>query len=107
MAIFQAIINLIGRSAGKILNAVFGWAVVALFGRTSPSEQTRLSALVGAAVAWPLLLLGVIVPRIGTLLLALVPIPEWVPDWIIRIIWMGLALLVPIVVGVGGAGPGH
>src|SRR5205823_1971408 len=100
MAIFQALINLLGRSAGKILNAIFVWAVVGLFGHTDQSEQTKLSALVGAAVAWPLLFLGVIVPRIGTLILAFVPVPKWVPEWIIRLVWLVLALLVPIAVGI-------
>jgi len=36
MAILQALLTLISRSAGKILNAVFGWAVRALFGQPSP-----------------------------------------------------------------------
>ena len=45
MAILQALISLIGKSAGKILNAIFGWAVVALFGRSSPKEQIVLSGL--------------------------------------------------------------
>jgi len=30
MAILQAILTLISRSAGKVLNAIFGWAVRAL-----------------------------------------------------------------------------
>src|SRR5207248_2726066 len=63
MAILQALISLIARSAGKILNAAFGWAVLALFGRTSPKEQTLLSAVVAAAAAWPFLLAGVVFPK--------------------------------------------
>ena len=58
MAILQALISYLSRSAGKALNAIFGWAVVALFGQTSQKEQTVLSAVVAAAAAWPLLLLG-------------------------------------------------
>src|SRR5919108_5309322 len=64
VAILQALISLITKSAGKILNAIFGWAVLALFGQTSPKEQTMLSAVVAAAAAWPLLLLGIVVPRV-------------------------------------------
>ena len=99
MAIFQALLTLIGKSAGKVLNAIFGWAVRALFGQTSSREQTFLSAVVGAAVAWPLLLVGLIAPKIAALLLAFVPIPHWIPAWTIRLIWLGLALLVPLGVG--------
>ena len=70
MAILQALISLITKSAGKILNAIFGWAVVALFGQTSPGEQTMLSAVVAAAAAWPLLVLGIAVPRVTLFVVA-------------------------------------
>jgi len=99
MALIQLFLTWIGRSAGKVLNAIFGWAVRALFGQTSPREEILLSALVGAAVAWPLLLLGVAVPRLAAFALAFVPLPKSIPAWIIRIVWVGLALLVPLAVG--------
>ena len=99
----QALLALIGKSAGKVLNAIFGWAVRALFGQTSSREQTFLSAVVGAAVAWPLLLVGLIAPKIAALLLAFVPIPHWIPAWTIRLVWLGLALLVPLGVGLAVA----
>jgi hypothetical protein len=53
---FHGLLALITRSPGSILFAPFGWAVVALFGPTSSREKVWLSALVGAAAAWPLLL---------------------------------------------------
>jgi hypothetical protein len=99
MAILQALLALIGKSAGKILNAIFGWAVRALFGQTTARQQTFLSALVGAAVAWPLLLLGVAFPRIAALLLAFVPIPHFIPSWSIRLVWLALVVLVPLALG--------
>jgi hypothetical protein len=99
MAILQAILALIGKSAGKILNAIFGWAVRALFGQTSARQQTFLSALVGAAVAWPLLVVGVAFPRVAALLLAFVPIPHWIPSWTIRLVWLALVLIVPLALG--------
>jgi hypothetical protein len=99
MAILQALLALIGKSAGKILNAIFGWAVRALFGQSSARQQTFLSALVGAAVAWPLLLLGVAFPRIAVLLLAFVPIPHWIPSWSIRLVWLALVVIVPLALG--------
>jgi hypothetical protein len=103
MAILQAILTLVGRAAGKILNAIFGWAVRALFGQTSSREQTFLSIIVGAAVAWPVLLLGVIAPRVAALLLAFVPIPHWIPAWTIRIVWLSLAVAIPFAVGLAMA----
>src|SRR6185503_1037621 len=107
MAIIQALLALIARSAGKILNAIFGWAVHAMFGRTSPRDQTVLSAIVGAAVMWPLLALGVIAPKVAAFALTFVPLPHSVPSWIVRIVWLALALAVPIVLGVAIAKKGR
>src|SRR5690349_12827215 len=106
MAILQALLTLLGRSAGKILNAVFGWAVRALFGQTSSREQSFLSAIVAAAVAWPLLLVGIAAPKVAALLIAFVPIPHWVPAWIVRVVWLALAVLVPFGVGIALAAKG-
>jgi uncharacterized membrane protein YqjE len=99
VAILQALISLITKSAGKILNAIFGWAVVALFGQTSPREQTMLSAVVAAAAAWPLLVLGIAVPRVTLFVVSFVPLSKSVPSLWLRIVWIALALLVPVVVG--------
>lgn len=103
MAILQAILTLISRSAGKVLNAIFGWAVRALFGQTSSREQTFLSAVVAAAVAWPILLVGLIAPKIAALVLAFVPIPHFIPAWAVRLVWLGLAILIPLAVGLAVA----
>jgi hypothetical protein len=99
VALLQALFNFIRGSAGKALNAVFGWAVLALFGQTSKTEQTLLSGLVAAAAVWPLLALGVIVPRFALFLIAAVPLIGSVPSAWLRIAWVALALLVPIAVG--------
>jgi hypothetical protein len=99
MAVLQALLALITRSLGRITSSVFGWAVVALFGRTDRREQTLLSALVGAAAAWPILLLGIAVPKVATFLISFVPLPEWVPAWTVRVVWIGLAAAVPFAVG--------
>ena len=99
MAIFQGLLALITRSLGSILSALFGWAVVALFGPTSSREKVWLSALVGAAAAWPILLLGVIWPRVAATLLTFAPLPSWVPSWLIRGVWVGLMVIVPFAMG--------
>jgi hypothetical protein len=100
MAIIQALIGLVLKSAGKILNAIFGWAVHALFGKMSAREQTKMSALVAAAAAWPLLVAGIIAPKVAAFALAFVPLPKSVPSWTVRLVWIGLALAVPITMGV-------
>jgi len=99
MAFLQALLTLISRSAGKILNAVFGWAVRALFGQPSPKEQPFLTGVVALAAAWRVLLMCVAFPKLAALLLAFVPLHNRVPPWIIRIVWLGLALFVPVIIG--------
>src|SRR3954469_18552667 len=106
MALLQALLALISKSAGKILNALFGWAVRALFGQTTAREQTFLSIVVAAAVAWPILLVGIAAPKIAALLIAFVPIPHAVPSRIVRIAWLArcvcraLPLIIPCAVGI-------
>jgi Putative Actinobacterial Holin-X, holin superfamily III len=103
MAIIQALLALVTRSLGRILSAIFGWAVVALFGQTSGTEKVALSAVVGAAAAWPILLIGIAAPKTAALVLAFVPVPAWVPSWAVRTVWIGLAALVPLAVGMAMA----
>ncbi len=72
----------------------------ALFGQPSPEEQPLLTGLVAAAAAWPVLVLsGVALPKVAALLLAFVPYHNSVPPFVVRMIWLGLALFVPVVVG--------
>jgi hypothetical protein len=99
MVIIQTILSLLSKLAGKVLNAIFGWAVVALFGRSSPKQQTLLTGLVGAAAAWPLLLLGIVAPKIAALVIAFVPYSRHIPALVLRIVWITLAVAVPIAVG--------
>jgi hypothetical protein len=99
MAIIQGLVAFVGRSFGKILSALFDWAVVAIFGHASGREKVFLSALLAVAGAWPVLLLGVAAPKVATFLLAFIPVPSWVPSSALRWIWIGLALVVPLAVG--------
>lgn len=47
MAIVGSVFAMLGRFAGKILNAILGWATLLLFGKVSGSKQTIL-----LVVAW-------------------------------------------------------
>ena len=71
MGILTSLFSFLGRSAGTIVNALFGWAVMAIFGNRSKTESTLLSVLVGAAATWPIVLLGVAFPKIAAFALAL------------------------------------
>jgi uncharacterized membrane protein YqjE len=101
MALIQAVLSLISRSVGKILTALFDWAVVALFGRVSGRRRMLLSGLVASAAAWPLLLAGVVAPKAAAFFLAFVPLPDALPAWLVRLVWIALALFVPVAIGAG------
>jgi hypothetical protein len=103
MAVLQAIFAFVSRSAGKIFSALLGWAVSALFGKTSEREKAWLSALVAAAAAWPLLAAGIAFPKLAALVLAFVPIPKSVPTSAVRVGWIVLALVVPLGLGIAFA----
>jgi hypothetical protein len=77
-----------------------GWAVAALFGRSTGRERALFPVITGAAIAWPLLLIGIVAPKQVVQLIALIPLPDWVPSMDVRFVWMGLALLIPLAVGV-------
>ena len=99
MAIIQALFALIFRSAGKLLNMAFGWATVMLFGKVPKDRQKYLSVIAFGSVAWMVVLLGIIFPRVGTFLLALVPLPDWVDDKWVRLAMLVAAFVIPLIVG--------
>src|SRR6476620_4056036 len=70
MAILAGLASLIGRFAGRILNTTLGWATILLFGKVPQSRQTLLVVIVFGSLAWIVLVIGVLVPFVGTLLLA-------------------------------------
>jgi len=45
MAIVQALLALVFRSAGRLLNMVFGWATMMLFGKVPQDRQIYLSII--------------------------------------------------------------
>ena len=100
VGILQVLFAYLRKSVGKLLQAIFGWAVRALFGTVAESEATMLSVVVGAAAVWPLLLIGIPFPRLAALVLAFAPIPKWVPPGLIRIFWVVAAVIVPAGVAV-------
>ena len=78
MAILATIFGMLGRFAGRILTTTLGWAGMLLFGQVRKDRQVVLAAITFGSVVWVVLLVGVIVPDVGTMLLAFVPVPDFV-----------------------------
>jgi len=100
MAIVQAVLALIFRSAGRLLNTGFGWATVMLFGKVPQDRQIYLSIIAFGSVAWMVAVLGIAFPSFATFLLAFVPLPAWVDRTWVRLAMLGAACVIPLIVGV-------
>ncbi|HET8785367.1 MAG TPA: hypothetical protein VFM38_07015 [Candidatus Limnocylindrales bacterium] len=99
MAIIGSLFAALGRFAGKLLNAVLGWATLLLFGKVSGSKQTILLLVALGSLVWVVTLLGIVIPDVGTFLLAFVPVPDFIDETWVRLAMVGLALVIPLVIG--------
>jgi hypothetical protein len=102
MAILAPLIAFLGRQLGRLIQLVFGWATLLLFGRVPQSKQLLLAGVSAGAVAWIVVLVGVAIPDFGAWLIAFVPIPDFVDEGWVRLAFLALAVALPLLVGLGG-----
>jgi hypothetical protein len=99
MAIIAGVFGLLGRFVGKLLTAALGWASTLLFGRVPRDKHIILVLITFGSIAWVAMVLGVLVPDVGTFLLALVPAPDYLEPWI-RLAMLAAAIVTPLLIGV-------
>lgn len=99
MAIFASLFALIGRFFGKLLTTLLGWASILLFGRVPQDRQVWLAVLTFGSLAWVATIVGVVLPSLGTILIAAVPLPSWVDRDLVRLAMLVAAIVVPAVLG--------
>jgi len=102
MAILASLFAMLGRFAGRVVNALLGWATILLFGRVDARRQTILGFVAIGALAWVAAIVGAIVPDVGTFLVAAVPRPDFVDEEWVRWGMIALVILLPIAVGIVG-----
>ncbi len=102
MAILAPIIAFAGRQLGRLVQLVFGWATLLLFGRVPQSKQLLLAGVSAGALLWIVLLVGVAIPDFGAWLIAFVPIPDFIDEGWVRLAFLALAVALPLLVGLGG-----
>lgn len=102
MAIVQGLFAMTMRSLGKVLNTVFGWATLLLFGKVSAQRQYLLSAIAFASALWLAAALGIAFPRLGAALVAFVPLPDSINKNAVRLGMVALAFILPLIVGTAG-----
>lgn len=99
MAIIGSVFAMAGRFAGRLLNSALGWATLLLFGQVEGRKQTVLLVIALASLLWVLTVVGIVLPEVGTFLLAFVPIPDFVDENWVRLGMLALALLIPLLIG--------
>jgi len=99
MAIIQALLAFLTRSAGKILNTAFGWATVMLFGQVPQERQIYLSVIAFGSLAWIVAVAGVLEPSVATFLIAFVTVPAWLDKRWIRLGMIAAVAVIPTLIG--------
>jgi hypothetical protein len=99
MAILAALFALGSRFVGRVLTTALGWASTMLFGRVPASRQNLLLGITFGSVIWVVLLVGVILPAVGTFLLVLIPKQDVIPESTVRLIMLAAAIVAPAVIG--------
>src|SRR6476659_5669411 len=102
MAIIGSVFAMLGRFAGKVLNAALGWATMLLFGKVPDSKQWILLLIALGSIVWVVLIFGVIIPDVASVVLAFVPIPSFVDGNWVRLVMLAGALALPLAIGVAG-----
>ena len=99
MAIITGLMSIIGRFAGQVLNMTLGWATILLFGKVPQKKQFILLILVFGSLVWVALVIGVLVPDVGSILIAATPVTPFVDISWLRLGMLGAALTLPLVIG--------
>jgi hypothetical protein len=99
MAILATIFGIAGRFVGRLLTAALGWASTLLFGRVPQDRQLLLVLITFGSIAWVVLVVGVIVPDVGSILLTFAPASDLIEPYV-RILMLIGALIVPLLIGV-------
>jgi hypothetical protein len=99
MAILAAVFGVLGRFVGKLLTAALGWASTLLFGRVAHDKQIILVLITFGSIAWVAMLAGVLVPEVGTFLLAAMPLPSFVDKEWVRVAMLVGAIVTPLLIG--------
>ena len=99
MAIIAGLMSIVGRFAGQVLNMTLGWATILLFGKVPQKKQFVLLILVFGSLVWVALVVGVIVPDVGSVVIAAVPVSPFVDVSWMRMAMLASAIGLPLAIG--------
>jgi len=99
VAILAGVVGMLSRFAGQVLNTTLGWATLLLFGKVPAKRQTLLLVIVFGSLIWVALLAGVLVPDVGALIIAAVPLPDFIEESWVRLVMLVGAIILPLLIG--------
>lgn len=100
MAIISVLFSFLARKINNIIQAIFGWSVTALFGKLQRRAQVLVTIALVASLAWPIFVLGAFAPKLAAWVVAFVPMHKMIGATVLRIVWLTLAVLTPVIVGI-------
>ncbi|MBV8758302.1 MAG: hypothetical protein JO257_13535 [Deltaproteobacteria bacterium] len=92
--------SFLAKKLSNIIQAIFGWSVTALFGKLPRRAQLLVTVALVASLAWPVFVLGAFAPKLAGWVVAFVPLHKLIGATVLRIIWLSLAVLTPVIVGI-------
>jgi len=102
MTILISLLGFAGRAAGDLLMSALGWASSLLFGRVPRSHQVLLVLMMALSFLWLVVILSIVLPSIGSFLLATTPHPPFMSDGWLAIALVVTAVLLPLGIGLVG-----
>ncbi|MBK7863602.1 MAG: phage holin family protein [Archangiaceae bacterium] len=99
MGLLAALFSAASRKLGTLLQAVFGWSVMAMFGKLSSRKQSLINVALVLSLFWPVFVVGVFAPKVVAFIVAFVPGEVKLNPDVLRMVWVSLAVLAPVVVG--------
>src|SRR6185295_1241247 len=102
MTFIAGIFGVLGRFTGKLLTTALGWASSLLFGRVPQSRQIMVVAIMAGSAVWLVLVIGIVLPTVGSFLLAAAPIPGWLDEGWVRLAMLIGAAILPALIGLLG-----
>ena len=102
MTILISIFGFAGRIAGDLLTSALGWASSLLFGRVPRTHQIFVVLMMAGSFAWLLFVLALLVPTIGSMLLATTPHPPFVDNAWLAVVLLSGVIVLPLGVGLAG-----
>src|SRR5207244_7264179 len=91
-----------GRFAGDLLMSALGWASSLLFGRVPRSHQVLLVLMMALSFLWLLVVLSLVLPSIGSFLLAATPHPPFMDNAWLAVALLVTAIVLPLTIGLVG-----